>query len=80
VTKLGRAPVLPRMLALAEEKALEHAARAKHTTGEVPIAARIAFDAGRTFAKRSDEASKLRALEQLWRASVLSRMAVLLGG
>jgi len=80
VKSLGREAVLVRMLALAETKALEHAARAKKVAGEVPVAARIAFDAGRDFAARGTLHARLSALEQFWRASMLSQMAVLLRG
>ncbi len=78
ITGIGRETVLARMLSLASEKALEHAARARQLTGEVPMASRIAFDAATTLAKRPALQARLTALEQFWRASMFSQMAVLL--
>jgi uncharacterized protein len=78
VQSLGRGHVLPRMLELAEMKARIHAARAAKLAGEIPVAARVAYQIGRSWQNAPSVAARMQALEQYWRASMLSQMAVLL--
>jgi len=78
VQSLGRGHVLPRMLELAEVKARIHAARAKKHGGEVPVAARLAYQIGRSWQDAPSIPARIEALQQFWRASMLSQMAVLL--
>jgi len=78
VQSLGRGHVLPRMLELAETKARIHAARAKKLGGEVPVAARLAYQTGRSWQDAPSIPARIQALQQFWRASMLSQMAVLL--
>lgn len=78
VQSLGRGHVLPRMLELAETKARIHAARAKKLGGEVPVAARLAYQIGRSWQEAPSIPARIQALQQFWRASMLSQMAILL--
>jgi hypothetical protein len=78
ITALPREPVLLRMLELAETKARIHAARARTVTGEIPVAAEVAYHIGRAFQRAPEAAVRLEALQQFWRASTLAQMAVLL--
>lgn len=78
VQKLGRGHVLPRMLDLAKVRARIHAARARRLAGEVPVAARLAYQIGRSWEDAPSIPARLQALKQYWRASMLSQMAVLL--
>lgn len=78
IQSLGRGHVLPRMLELAETKARIHAARAKKLAGEIPVAARMAYQIGRSWQMAPSIPARMQALQQFWRASMLSQMAVLL--
>ncbi len=78
VQSLGRGHVLPRMLELAENKARIHAARAQKVAGEVPVAAQLAYQIARSWQDAPSIPARLEALQQYWRASMLSQMAVLL--
>lgn len=78
IQSLGRGHVLPRMLDLAETKARIHAARAKKVAGEVPVAAKVAYQTARAWHNAGDIPTRLEALAEYWRASMLSQMAVLL--
>lgn len=78
IIKLGRETVLTRMLELAEVKSRIHAARALKETGEVPVAARLAYQIGRSWQGAPSASARLQALQQYWRASMLSQLAVLL--
>ena len=78
VQSLGRGHVLSRMLEQAEAKARIHAARAKKVAGEIPVAARLAYQTGRSWQHAGSIPTQLQALQQYWRASMLSQMAVLL--
>ncbi len=78
VQSLGRGHVLPRMLELAEAKARIHAARAKKVAGEVPVAAQLAYQIGRSWQHAPSIPARLEALQHYWRASMLSQMSVLL--
>jgi len=78
IARLGRESALGRMLELAEVKARVHAARARAVTGEIPIAASKAYQIGRAFAELPGATSHLAALEQFWRASMFSQLAVML--
>jgi len=78
IETLRRAPVLARMLELAETKCRMHAARAKALTGEIPAAAQQAYQVGRSWQDAPSPAARLQALQHYWRASMLSQMAVLL--
>lgn len=78
VKSLGRGHVLPRMLEQAESKARIHAARAKKVAGEIPVAARLAYQTARAWHHAPSVPAQLQALQQYWRASMLSQMAVLL--
>lgn len=71
---VGRERVFWRMLALAERKAREHAARAKRDIGYVPAPALVAYQIGRVYQGRPQLADKLEALEQFWRASMWSQL------
>ncbi len=72
---IGRERVFWRMLALAERKAREHAARAKRALGHVPAPALISYQIGRVYQERPALADKLQALEQFWRASMWCQLA-----
>jgi hypothetical protein len=74
----GRGLTLDTMLEVAERSAREHAARALATVGEIPAAARIAYRIAVAYRQRVGTADKLEALEHFWRASLFSRMVVLL--
>jgi hypothetical protein len=78
IQTLRRGHVLDRMLELAETKARSHAARALAVTGEIPVAAQIAYQVGLSWKGAPAPAARLQALQHFWRASVLSQMAVLL--
>lgn len=78
VVRVGREAALAKMLELAEVKARVHAARAKAVAGEIPVAAAKAYVVGRAFAAAPTPASQLAALEQYWRASMFSQLAVML--
>ncbi len=78
IQALPREPVLKQMLELAESKARVHAARAKAVAGEIPLAAQVAYQIGRSWQDAPAISVRLEALQQFWRASTLSRMAVLL--
>ncbi len=73
--KVGNKDVLWRMLALAERKAREHAARAKRKTGAVPMPALISYQIARVYQERPKLSDKLEALELFWRASMWSQLA-----
>jgi len=72
---IGRERVFWRMLALAERKAREHAARSKAELGHVPAPALIAYQIGRVYQERPSLADKLQALEQFWRASMWCQLS-----
>lgn len=72
---IGRERVFWRMLALAERKSREHAARAKSQLGHVPAPALISYQIGRVYQERPSLADKLQALEQFWRASMWCQLA-----
>jgi hypothetical protein len=74
-SSVGRERVFWRMLALAERKAREHAARVKGELGHVPAPALIAYQIGRVYQERPSLADKLQALEQFWRASMWCQLA-----
>ncbi len=78
ITAVGRKKAFATMLTLAEEKAREHAARAKRAVGDVPVAARIAYQTGRAFEELGGAESRADALEQYWRSSMFSQLAVIL--
>lgn len=78
IQTLRREHVLPRMLELAETRARTHAARALSVTGEIPVAAQIAYQVGISWKNAPAASARLQALQHFWRASVLSQMAVLL--
>jgi uncharacterized protein len=76
--RVRRSALLNRLLRLAAAKAAEHAGRALAELGEVPLAARLAYASAVAFEKGGTQPDRLSALEQYWRASTLSQMAVLL--
>ncbi|MCC6624170.1 MAG: hypothetical protein IT385_23165 [Deltaproteobacteria bacterium] len=78
IARLGREAALGRMLELAEVKARVHAARARTIAGEIPVAAVKAYQSGRAFAALQGPVPRLAALEQYWRASMFSQLAVML--
>lgn len=78
VERIGRDAALAKMLELAEVKARVFAARAQAEGGEIPIAAAKAYQTGTAFAAMATPASRLAALEQFWRASMLSQLVVML--
>lgn len=78
IARLGREAALGRMLELAEVKARVHAARARAVAGEIPVAAAKAYQIGRAFAAMNGPVPRLAALEQYWRASMFSQLAVML--
>jgi len=65
-------------LALAEEKARESATLALKHAGDIPESARIAYQIAMVLRDRSSYEDKLMALEQFWRSSVWSQVAVYL--
>ena len=73
--RVGNEDVFWRMLALAERKAREHAARARKKTGRIPIPALVSYQIGRVYQARPDLPDKLEALEMFWRASMWSQLA-----
>jgi len=78
VTTIGREHAFEVMLTLAEETARRHAARAQRVTGRVPVPSRIAYDIAVAYRKRGTAPDRLEALEQFWRASLFSRLVVML--
>lgn len=77
VVGVGRKKAFESMLGLAERMAREHAARARAAVGEVPVAACIAYRIARAYENRQDPADRVQALEQFWRASLFSQLAVM---
>jgi len=78
IEHVGREDALAKMLELAEVKARVHAARALEVSGEIPLAAAKAYQIGKSFAAMPKPAARLAALEQFWRASMFSQLAVML--
>ncbi|MFT7582690.1 MAG: hypothetical protein ACI9MR_004373 [Myxococcota bacterium] len=78
IVGVRRPGALRKMLELAELKAREHAALAQRAIGEIPTASRIAYAIARSYAKSDRLADKAQALEQYWRASMLSKLVVML--
>ncbi|MFO0744734.1 MAG: S16 family serine protease [Myxococcota bacterium] len=78
VEKVGRDEALGRMLELAEVKARVFAARAEEVGGEIPVAAAKAYQIGVAFSAMGTPAFRIAALEQFWRASMFSQLAVML--
>jgi hypothetical protein len=65
-------------LSLAEEKARESAAVALKHAGEIPESARVTYQIAMVLRERPSYEDKLMALEQFWRSSVWSQVAVFL--
>lgn len=78
IIAVGREKALITMLALAERMAREHAARARRATGTVPVTAQLTYQIARAYREGSQPEDKLTALEQFWRSSLFSQLAVLL--
>ncbi len=78
IVKIGREEALQKMLIMAEQKARVHAARASAGGRDVPVAAKVAYQSGVAFQASPIPTQRLKALEQFWRASMMSQMAVLL--
>lgn len=65
-------------LQLAEEKARENAAMAVSVVGVVPESAKVCYQIGLVLRERPTYEEKLQALEQFWRSSAWSQVAVYL--
>lgn len=65
-------------LQLAEEKARENAAVALAVVGVIPESAKVCYQIGLVLRDRSTYEEKLQALEQFWRSSAWSQVAVYL--
>ena len=78
LTHIGRPDALPRLLEQAERTARAHAGRALEVYGEIPVASRLAYQVGRALSTEKDLTDRLDALNQFWRASLLSKLAVML--
>ncbi len=65
-------------LQLAEEKARENAAVAMAVVGVIPESAKVCYQIGLVLRDRSTYEEKLQALEQFWRSSAWSQVAVYL--
>jgi hypothetical protein len=73
-----REKALVATLTLAEEKARENAALALKHAGAVPESAKVAYQIAMVLRDRTGYQDKLDALEQFWRSSVWSQVAVYL--
>lgn len=73
-----RETALEESLMLAEVKARENAALALKHTGAIPETARIAYQIGLVLAESGQHDDRFNALEQFWRSSVWSQVAVYL--
>ncbi len=73
-----REKALVATLTLAEEKARENAALALKHAGAVPESAKVAYQIAMVLRDRTSYQDKLDALEQFWRSSVWSQVAVYL--
>jgi len=78
ITKIGKQKAFITMLTLAESMSREHAATALKLLGEVPLSAKIAYQIGRAYRDNPGTEDKLEALEQFWRSSMFSQLAVML--
>ena len=78
ITGIGREKALITMLTLAERMAREHAARARAATGTIPVTAQLTYQIARAYREGARPEDKLTALEQFWRSSLFSQLAVFL--
>ena len=78
VVGIGRERAFEEMLTLGERMAREHAARALEVTREIPMPSRITYQIGRAFQASRSLDDRIEALEQFWRSSLFSQLAVML--
>lgn|GEM_PF-1943857 len=78
IVGVGREKALITMLTLAERMAREHAARAQKAVGMVPVTAQLTYQIARAYREGNRPEDKLTALEQFWRSSLFSQLAVFL--